>query len=138
MKEMRFTVFSALSLAFHALLVLGFWLWTPTFFLSTKTQRPIEVVYVKKEKKKEKESPEKTFVKQVQVPDNLKFEDPNEAQFTSEVRQRVLQETRAQISGLTKNRDHGPCLKVSSFLFRVLQEAYHLLPSSAGHDLYFS
>lgn len=105
---MRITVFSALSLAFHVMLLLMFWLWKPTVFLSHETKRPVEVVYVKNSKEKEKEKPEKTFVRQVQVPEDLKFEDPAEAQFSSEVRQRVLQETRAKVSGLTKNRDHGP------------------------------
>lgn len=107
LRLMRFKVFIALSLALHALLFLVSSFWKPDHLIRVQGRRqPVEVVYVKKSK--EAENLEKTFVRQLKVPDNLKFEDPAEAQFSSETRQRVLQETRAQISGLTKNRDRGP------------------------------
>lgn len=103
---MRFKVFSALSLALHALLMLGFFLWKPTSILAPRSERPVEVVYVKKNN--ESLQPEKTFIRQVQIPEDMKFDDPAEAQFSSEKRQRVLLETRAKLDGLTRNRVRGP------------------------------
>ena len=103
---MGFKIFSALSLAFHGLLLLALFLWEPDVTLVPHFNRPVEVVYVKKSD--ENKSSEKTFVRQVKIPESMKFEDPNEAQFSSETRQRVLQETKARLSGLTRNRDRGP------------------------------
>lgn len=101
--------FLALSLVLHALLLLGGIMWKPAHLQALKRQQPVEVVYTKDSKKQPPDtSKDKTFVKQVNVPENLKFEDPNEAQFSSEVRQRVIQEMRARESGVTKNRDQGP------------------------------
>jgi hypothetical protein len=105
---MKMAFFSVLSLALHLLLLLGLFLWKPQTFSSNQLKQPIEVVYIKKNKILEPKKDEKTFVKELKIPENLKFEDPATAQFSSETRQRVLQETRAQISGLTKNRERGP------------------------------
>lgn len=105
---MRISVFLALSLGLHALLLLGGIMWKPSLFHTSKRQQPVEVVYTKDSKKQPDTMKDKTFVKQVNVPENLKFEDPNEAQFSSEVRQRVVQEIRARESGVTKNREQGP------------------------------
>ncbi len=110
---MKFTFFSVLSLAFHAALLLALFLWKPDFSLKTDLKRPVEVIYTKKPN--ETERFEKPFVRQVKIPENLKFEDPAEAQFTSEMRQRVLQETKARLSGLTRNRDRGPRYMEESF-----------------------
>ncbi len=104
---MGFKIFSVLSLAFHGLLLLGLFIWEPPVsMLPSQAKRPVEVVYVKKAE--ESKSSEKTFVRQVKIPENMKFEDPAEAQFSSETRQRVLQETKAKLTGLTRNRDRGP------------------------------
>jgi hypothetical protein len=114
LKEMRvFAVFIGLSLVFHVLLLALIMLCKTTApnvlpFSQIASKQPVEVVYVQKNKKQKNNNNEKTFVKQLQVPDELKFEDPNEAQFSSEQRQRVLQQTRAVENGLTKNREHGP------------------------------
>jgi hypothetical protein len=105
---MKMAFFSVLSLALHLLLLLGLFLWKPQTFSSNQLKQRIEVVYIKKNKILEPKKDEKTFVKELKIPENLKFEDPATAQFSSETRQRVLQETRAQISGLTKNRERGP------------------------------
>lgn len=104
---MGFKIFSVLSLAFHGLLLLGLFMWEPSVsMLPSQAKRPVEVVYVKKAESLK--SSEKTFVRQVKIPENMKFEDPAEAQFSSETRQRVLQETKAKLTGLTRNRDRGP------------------------------
>lgn len=104
---MRFTVFSALSLALHLLFLMALMLWKPNtvVFPGVKPQQ-VDVVYV--EKPQNQPDADKTFVRQVEVPESYKYEDPAEARFTSEERQRVIQETRAQASGLTKNRQSGP------------------------------
>ncbi len=115
--------FLALSLVLHALLLLGGILWEPTLFHTVKRPQPVEVVYTKDSKKQSPDnSKDKTFVKQVNVPENLKFEDPNEAQFSSEVRQRVVQEIRARESGVTKNRDQGPKFLREDLKQQIAQE----------------
>ncbi len=104
--KMRISVFSALSLVLHLFLLFLLIRWKPSAIDFNKIRQPIEVVYVKKQPHRTKD--EKTFVRQVKVPENMKFEDPKEAEFSSENRQRVIQQTRARKTGLTQNSQPGP------------------------------
>jgi hypothetical protein len=105
---MRLSLFSALSLVLHLALVWLLLFWRPQDQGSWSQQgRTVDVVYVDPQNKNS--NPDKTFVRKVEVPESYKFEDPKaEARFSSEDRQRVIQETRAQETGLTKNRQSGP------------------------------
>lgn len=101
---MQFTFFTALSLVFHLLLLglLAVWNIRPTQF---PDNQPVEVVY---KEKSEIEKKEKVFIRDLEVPDRLKFEDPVQTDFASAEKTRVLLETRARETGITKNRNTGP------------------------------
>jgi len=101
---MPFRFFTTLSLVLHLLLLGLLWVWRADVGALTETQ-PVQIVY--RDTKPDKSS-EKTFIRDLEVPDNLKFEDPVETQFASKERNRVLLETRARETGITKNRRQGP------------------------------
>lgn len=84
--------------------------WKPEIPEKSATQ-PVEIVYKDKKSNKDQvaNDKEKIFVRNVEVPESAKFDDPNdEAMFASEERNRVLLQTRAREVGLTKNRRSGP------------------------------
>lgn len=101
---MQLSFFTALSLVFHLLLVGMLMVWKMDEKPFPDAQ-PVQIVYRDKD---EPARDEKTFIRDLEVPNNLKFEDPVKTDFASEKRNRVLQETQARESGITKNRNQGP------------------------------
>jgi hypothetical protein len=103
---MRFGWILALSLALHMLLTTGLLLIPRHQQKSQET--PVEVVYNDRTTSKNLVE-NKPFIADLQVPENMRFENNDPVNFSSKNRQRVLQETQAHKNeGLTKNRIRGP------------------------------
>lgn len=97
-----------LSLAFHAIALLIFWLLAganPTD-LTPKPSTVVELMETPELAKRPHQSPkdEKQFVRKAEAPPELRTKDKREARFASEDEQWVLQEQQARQSGLTTNR----------------------------------
>ncbi len=104
---MRLWIPVALSLVLHLMISTGIYVWKPTVD-PLRTRLPVEVTYNTSPKSGLPKDLSKPYIAKLDVPEKLKFEDNQIADFASQERVRVLQETQARNSGLTKNRSSGP------------------------------
>ena len=104
---MRLWIPIAFSLVLHLMISTGVYVWKPSIDPFT-SQTPVEVTYNTSPKSKTYKDLNKPYIAKLDVPDKLKFEDNQIADFASQERVRVLQETQALKLGLTKNRNSGP------------------------------
>lgn len=104
---MRLWIPVALSLVLHLMISTGVYVWKPTLD-SLQTRTPVEVTYNTSPKSSPLKELTKPYIAQLEVPEKLKFEDNQIADFASQERVRVLQEIQARERGLTKNRKSSP------------------------------
>jgi TonB family protein len=105
---MRYFRALILSLAFHAIVLLVFWLLAgkPSTDLAPRPPTVVELMESPELPKRPHQEPknEKEFVRKSDVPPELRAKERREARFASEDEQWVLQEQQARQSGLTTNR----------------------------------
>lgn len=105
---MRYFRALILSLAFHAIVLLLFWLLAGTnqTDLTPKTPTVVELMETPTLAKRPHQmaKDEKQFVRKADVPPELRAKDRRDTRFASEDEQWVLQEQQARQSGLTTNR----------------------------------
>jgi TonB family protein len=96
------------SLIFHIVAALVFWLLADQTAQSFKPKAPTVVELMEAPELPRRPSQpalnEKQFVRQAQVPDELKTNEKRDKRFSSEEEQYVLEERQARASGLTENR----------------------------------